>query len=55
MFNFLNTNENSVSVHELNLVKEEFKRSADDRDYNFLDVIAERLKFFKRFSKPTRI
>lgn len=55
MYNFLNTNEEGVSFHEVNMIKEEFKRPAIERDYEFLDSVAERLKFFKRFTKPTRI
>lgn len=55
MYNFLNTNEEGVSMHELSLIKEEFQNLSADRDYEFLDLVASRLKFFKRFSKPTRV
>ncbi|KAL4498514.1 hypothetical protein ABPG72_019632 [Tetrahymena utriculariae] len=55
VYNFLNTNEEGVSQHELNLVMEEYKLPTNERDYEFLDTIAERLKFFKRFTKPTRM
>lgn len=55
MYNFLNTNEETISAHELNLVKAEYAKHPIDRDYEYLDSISERLKFFKRFTKLTRI
>jgi hypothetical protein len=55
IFNFLNTNEEGVSFHELQLIKEEYKRPVAERDYDFLDLMAARLKFFQRFTKPTRV
>ncbi len=42
----------------MEIILDEFnlkKKGKNERNYNMLDDIAFKLKFFKRFTKPTRI
>jgi len=55
VYNFLNATDEGISIHEVELIKEEYKKPAESRNYEFLSTIAERLKFFQNFTKPTRI
>lgn len=51
----MKTNEEGISVHELGIMRKEYQKPPDERNYDFLDSVAIRLKFFKKFTQPTRI
>ena len=44
-----------MTVYEINLISEEFKKNPDVRNLELLDSIMKRLKFFMRFNKLTRV
>jgi hypothetical protein len=45
----------AVSFEELDKIKVEYRKKMFERDYDFLDSMALKLRFFKKFNKLARV
>ena len=47
--------DNNLNQEEIIFIKKQYMKQDDDRDYESLDNICKRLKFFQKFNRTTRI
>ena len=55
MSQFLNVRPDKITDHELRIILDEFNKKVGDRNFEFLEEISNKLEFFKKFSKHTRL
>ena len=55
MLEYLKVRDELLTEYELNYILEQYKLDANDRNYDNLDQITQKLSFFKKYSRPTRI